>query len=120
PATGTPSGVVKFYDGTTLIGSGTLDSSGDCSISTTVLARGTHQIVAAYGGNANLPMSTGKTTHAVNKAATTASVNSSPNPSVFGETVTISGAVNVTSPGAGTPSGTFDFYIDTVLVGTAP
>jgi large repetitive protein len=46
-------GSVSFYDGSTLLGSGTL-SGGVASFSTSSLARGTHSIKAVYGGDANV------------------------------------------------------------------
>jgi Bacterial Ig-like domain (group 3)/NHL repeat len=47
---GAPSGAVDFYDGTTLLGSGTI-ASGTATYATTTLAVGTHVITAAYGGD---------------------------------------------------------------------
>ena len=44
------------------------------------------------------------------QAKTTTTINSSANPSVFGQNVTFAATVNVVSPGAGTPSGTVDFF----------
>ena len=49
---GTPSGSVNFYDGTTLLGPGTL-TLGVATYTTSNLAGGTHSITAAYGGNIN-------------------------------------------------------------------
>ena len=49
-ASGTPTGSVDFYDGTTLLGSGTL-ASGTASYATSSLTKGTHSITAAYGGD---------------------------------------------------------------------
>jgi hypothetical protein len=46
-------GSVSFYDGSTLLGAGTL-SGGGASFSTSSLARGTHSIKAVYGGDANV------------------------------------------------------------------
>ncbi|HKT89020.1 MAG TPA: Ig-like domain repeat protein, partial [Candidatus Sulfotelmatobacter sp.] len=48
----TPTGSVDFYDGTTLLGSGTL-ASGVATYTTSSLAAGTHSITAAYGGDSN-------------------------------------------------------------------
>jgi hypothetical protein len=47
---GTPGGTVSFYDGTTLLGQGTL-SSGVATYSTSALAAGAHTITAAYSGD---------------------------------------------------------------------
>ena len=48
-----PGGPVQFLDGTTLIGTGTLDATGAASFTTSLLAVGTHVVSVAYAGNAN-------------------------------------------------------------------
>ncbi len=48
----TPSGSVTFYDGTTLLGSGTL-TQGAATYASSSLAVGSHPITAAYGGDSN-------------------------------------------------------------------
>jgi hypothetical protein len=47
---GTPTGTVSFLDGTTVLGSGTLDA-GVATYSTAALAAGTHPITARYSGS---------------------------------------------------------------------
>jgi hypothetical protein len=51
-AAGVPDGIVGFYDGTTLLGSGAL-SAGRVSYSTSSLVAGAHSITAEYGGSSN-------------------------------------------------------------------
>lgn len=51
-ATGMASGMVNFYDGTTLLGHGSL-SSGVTTFTTTSLAAGSHSISAAFQANVN-------------------------------------------------------------------
>ena len=51
PTAGT--GVVQFLDGSTLIGSGTLNN-GTAVFSTTSLAVGNHSIKASYDGDSNV------------------------------------------------------------------
>ncbi|NMA24052.1 MAG: hypothetical protein GX936_00130 [Clostridiales bacterium] len=46
----TPSGSVEFFDGTTSLGSASLDTSGSAVLSVT-LADGAHQLKAVYGGD---------------------------------------------------------------------
>ncbi|HEX7895668.1 MAG TPA: Ig-like domain-containing protein, partial [Terriglobales bacterium] len=48
----TPTGSVDFYDGATLLGSGTL-ASGAATYATSSLVAGTHSITAQYAGDAN-------------------------------------------------------------------
>ena len=55
----------------------------------------------------------------MNKAASTSSLTSQPNPSAFGEQATFTAAVNATAPGAGTPSGTVTFREGGTDLGTA-
>jgi hypothetical protein len=51
---GNPSGTVKFKDGSTVIGSGTLNvTTHKATFSTTTLTTGTHNITAAYQGNSS-------------------------------------------------------------------
>ena len=47
----TPTGSVTFKDGSTTLGTGTVDSSGNATFSTSTLTVGTHSITAAYGGS---------------------------------------------------------------------
>ncbi|GAC1475360.1 MAG: hypothetical protein NVSMB9_27710 [Isosphaeraceae bacterium] len=57
-SSGTPTGVVTFEEGTTVLGTGTLDGTGRASFSTSALARGSHTITALYGGDARFLPST--------------------------------------------------------------
>lgn len=52
PGTGTPAGVVTFYDGTTVLGTAMVNQRGMATFETSSLARGTHSIYAVYGGDA--------------------------------------------------------------------
>ncbi|WP_374205770.1 Ig-like domain-containing protein, partial [Streptomyces sioyaensis] len=107
PGAGTPTGTVDFViDGNTL--TGTL-SGGTATVSTSTLDAGTHNVFATYNGDADFSSSVGTDTQTVNQASTTTAVTSAPDPSVFGETVTFTATVAVTSPGAGSPTGTVVF-----------
>src|SRR5207248_10512207 len=53
PATGSPSGIVTFFDGTTAIGSGTISGGSAAFAETTQLAAGSHSITASYAGDGN-------------------------------------------------------------------
>jgi hypothetical protein len=57
-ASGVPRGTVVVYDGTTALGSVSLNSSGRANFSTTTLSRGSHSITAAYAGNTTNQAST--------------------------------------------------------------
>jgi hypothetical protein len=65
-----PSRTVTFLDGTTTLGTGTLNASGVATFTTRSLAPGAHAITASYGGDENYLSST--------SAAVTEQVNASP------------------------------------------
>lgn len=50
---GTPTGTVTFQDGTTTLGTGTLDGQGHATFSTSTLATGQRTITAVYAGDGN-------------------------------------------------------------------
>jgi uncharacterized protein (UPF0548 family) len=52
-----PTGIVTLKDGSTTLGTGTLDSSGYAFISTSALCTGSHNISAVYGGDSNFKSS---------------------------------------------------------------
>lgn len=54
----TPSGTVTFFDGTTNIGSGNLNTSAVATLSTSALSIGTHSVTATYNGDSNYAAST--------------------------------------------------------------
>ena len=116
---GIPGGTISFFDGTVQLGIATLDSSGNAAITISSLAIGTHPINVKYSGNSNFTASTSANLNqVVNKASTAITLNSSMNPSVFGEAVTFNAAVSILSPGAGTLSGTITFKNGSVTLGT--
>jgi hypothetical protein len=48
-----PTGTVTFLDGTTKLGTGTLNGSGVATFATSTLAVGRQSITASYGGDGN-------------------------------------------------------------------
>src|SRR5206468_10145213 len=83
------------------------------AFSTAALSVTNHTISASYNGDANFNTSTASDiTQTVNQASTTTKVASSVNPSLTGQSVTFTGTVSVVSPGAGTPTGTLTFSVD--------
>ena len=56
PGAGTPTGSVDFFDGSNMIGAGTL-SGGTATFSTNTLTVGSHAITAAYLGDGNFSVS---------------------------------------------------------------
>ena len=61
---------------------------------------------------------TASATLVVNKANTTVAVQTSGSPSVFGQSVTFTATISVTSPGSGTPTGNVTFKDNGVNIGT--
>jgi len=112
---GTPTGSVKFLDGTTLIGTVSL-SGGSASFATHTLAGGTHSITADYSGDSTYKGSNSAAlTETINKATSATALSASVNPSSFDQAVTFT--AKVTSSG-GTPAGTVTFKNGSTTIGT--
>jgi uncharacterized delta-60 repeat protein len=119
PGAGTRTGSVAFKDGATTISGVTINASGVATLSYSGLSIGTHSITASYSGDGNFSGSTSSAvSQVVNQAATTTTVISSANPSVFGAAVTFSATVSAVSPGAGTRTGTVTFMDGAATLGT--
>jgi hypothetical protein len=120
PGAGTPTGTVTFLNGSSTLGTATLNASGVAAFTTTTLTVGNHSITVSYGGDANFTASTSAAlTQTVNKDATTTTVTSSNNPAVFGQTITFTAIVKASWPGSGLAGGTVTFKDGGVTIGTA-
>jgi hypothetical protein len=116
--TGTPGGTVTFMDGTTALGTGTLNASDIATFTTAALATASHSITAVYGGDANHTGSTSSAlTQTVNQNSSTTAVTSSLSPSPSAQAVTFTATVTPAS-GSG-ETGTVQFQIDGSNFGTA-
>lgn len=116
-----PTGTVTFFDGVNNLGSTMLNTIGQVATATfqiSSLTLGSHSISATYSGDANFITSTSLDVNQQVNNATNTSLNSTPNPSIFGETVILSASVTVVSPGSGTPSGTVTFMEGPTILGT--
>jgi hypothetical protein len=124
-----PSGTVLFYDGTTLIGSATLNSGPGANSSTAVLTvqtlpNGADSLTVFYEGDSTYGTSTSSAlTVDVAKAAATVVLSSNFNPVPPGAAVILTATVTpVTPPLAGAeqnPSGNVIFYNGTTVIGEA-
>jgi len=116
--TGTaPTGAVSFKEGSTVLGSGTLNSGGTATYTTSALAAGTHSIVAVYAGDVNNVTSTSSVmTQTVNKATSATTLAATPNPSSQGVSVQFTAVV--TSNGT-LPTGAVNFQEGSTVLGTA-
>ena len=103
-----PTGTVKFQSNGVDIGSASLNGSGVAVLIYAGLSAGTDSLTAIYQGSGTLAGSTSNTVpQVVQPGSTTTTVTSSPNPSTFGEAVTITATVSPAGPPA--PTGTVSF-----------
>jgi FtsP/CotA-like multicopper oxidase with cupredoxin domain len=112
--TGIPSGTVQFIiDGINVGGLRPLSAQGRATYPTSVLPAGSHNVIAVYGGSAILAGGGSPTfIQVVNQAASTTVVTSSRNPSVSGQSVTLTARVTPLAA-----SGTVQFRLDGAEVG---
>jgi hypothetical protein len=111
PGAGVPTGAVSFtVDGGGLV-EVPLEGSGQVSFVTSALAAGEHFVTVVYSGDTDFAGSTGSGAQTVVPAGTTTAVTSRPDPSVFGQLVTLIAIVESLAPGEGSPVGTVDFTI---------
>ncbi len=120
PGAGTPSGSVQLVIDGSNVGSAVTLAAGSASFpSISTLTVGSHTVAVIYSGDSNFLGITGNLpTQTVGLSSSKTVVNSSVNPSVFGQPVTFSATVSAVPPGTGTPSGTVQLVIDGANVGT--
>ena len=111
-----PTGTVTFADGSTTLGSATVDGTGHAAITVAALAAGTHTITATYSGDKKLGPSSGNVSQVVTTVPTSTTLASSSNPATFGSSVTFTATVS--SGTAGTPTGTVTFRDGSTVIGT--
>jgi hypothetical protein len=107
---------VSFYNGETLLGSATVNSSGIATFITSGLPAGVLSLTAVYSGNAGFAGSTSPAVNLTVKAVTTITLLAAPNPAIAGQSVTLTGTV-APAP-TGSPTGTVSFYNGETLLGT--
>jgi hypothetical protein len=116
---GTPTGSVTFFDGTTSLGSANI-SSGAASVQLPSLAAGVHNLTAQYAGNTNFAASASstvaETVNAPAAATTTISLAASPNPATTSQAVTLTATIKANS---GNPTGSITFFDGSTSLGSA-
>ena len=115
---GPPTGTVVFFDGTNILGTNTLNTSGVASFSTSTLsASGSpHSITAVYGGDSTfIGTNSSVLSQIINLRPSTNSISSSQNPAWVGGAVTFTVMV---SGSFGTPTGMVVFYDGTNNMGS--
>jgi hypothetical protein len=120
---GTPTGTVTFMDGSTVLGTATLqvvNGVAQASLSVSTLAVGNHSLMAVYGGDSVFGISSSTAVNeTVNQAQTKVTLTSSANPAVWGQSVTFTAVVSAKAPGAGTPTGLVTFLDGSTVLGLA-
>jgi len=119
-----PSGTVQFFDGTTSLGTATVNSSGVASITlsgVSALTGGTHTLTAKYSGDSTFTaLTSSPITQVVSKVSSNSviktTVSSSANPAIYGTTITMT--VKLTSSLAAIPTGTVTLMDGNNTVGT--
>lgn len=119
----TPTGSVSFYDGTSLIGTSTVDATGVATATTSALAPGAHSLTARFAGSGEFEDSVSsvlaQTVTAVTATTTTLSPDESPYSAVvWGRSLTFTATVAATD--RSTPTGTVTFSADGIGQETVP
>jgi autotransporter-associated beta strand protein len=120
-AFGVPTGTVTFKDGTTTLGTGTLNGSGIATFTTSTLSVSTHSLSAVYNSDGNFLTSTGTDPSlVVTAAATKTTVTDAPaTTSANGQTVTLTAHVATNSPSTATVNaGSVTFKDGATTLGT--
>ncbi len=105
-----PTGDVTFYDGSTELGSAPV-ADDSASFATSALSVGSHSIIAEYSGDSNFNASESlPLLQNVNQAGTQTDLESSSDPSLYGDDVSFSASVSSTVTGIGPPTGQVTFY----------
>ena len=117
---GLPTGTVTFKEGSTVLGTGTLDGSGNATFTISTLTVGTHAILATYAGDPTFSTSTSATISITVKAAIAASsaaLTASATTVTTGQAITFT--LKVTSTATGIPSGTVSFKDGATILSSA-
>jgi Bacterial Ig-like domain (group 3)/FG-GAP-like repeat len=111
-------GTVTFLDGTTIIGTGTINAAGTATFTTSTLTIGSHPITASYGGDSGFNASTSAVlTQVVGRIPTVTTIIESAPAQLLHTGVTFTANVTAPSPNA---TGTVTFMEGTTIIGTAP
>lgn len=101
------SGSVSFRTATQVLGSAPVNATGQAALVTAALPAGSHTVTATFGGSGTLAPSSDSLVQTVAAAATTTIVSGNPNPSGFGQPVTITATVSGASGPAAEGTVTF-------------
>jgi hypothetical protein len=116
-------GTVQIFDGVTLLGTAAVNAQGMATLAAGPLLVGTHALTACYVNSRNFmpscsPVVTQVVTTASVPVQTVTLLSSSVNPSVVGQAVTLTAAVETTGAIPATPGGSVSFYDGGTLLQT--
>jgi hypothetical protein len=115
--TGVPVGLVTFLDGAVVLGTATLDATGQATLTTALLAVGNHNLTAMYGGDGTYSANTSPVlAQAVSQAATSTTLTSDTAAAVYGQAITFTARVGAVGPATGVPTGTVTFLDSTTVL----
>jgi hypothetical protein len=107
---------VSFFDGTSVMGSAPT-ANGAAVFTTSALTAKLHTIKATYSGDDVFQSSSHSMQQTVNLYASTVSLTAMPNPSRYGQAVTLKAVITSSAPGG--PTGTVSFSSGSTWLGTA-
>jgi sugar lactone lactonase YvrE len=115
----TPTGSVAFKDGSNVLATVPLNTSGVAVYTNSTLIAGTHTVTAVYLGDSNYATSTSSQiiTETISQSTTATVLSSSVTSSIWTHNVTLTASVN--SSEGSIPTGTIGFMNGNLLVGTA-
>src|SRR5439155_14353304 len=94
PAAGTPTATVTFFDGAANLGTVALDASAQATLNIASFVVGSHSLTASYNGDGSFNGSTSAAlAQSVTKGSSSISSVSSVNPSIAGQTITLTATV---------------------------
>lgn len=115
------SGTVAFYDGATLLQSGSApDSFGRATFSTATLPIGPHTVTATYTGDTRHYDSTSQPLSETIDEQTSIAISPSANPVLLGSAVTLTATVSVLGGGKVPPDGSVLFYDGQSVLANVP
>jgi hypothetical protein len=116
---GTPEGTIQWIVDGVSTGAPVTLHGGQAQLMLSWPASGSHTVRGIYsGGGLYLPSNSNTVTEVVNKITTTATVTADISPSVYGQQVIFTVVVSPVAPGTGTPTGTVQWKLDGVSVGS--
>lgn len=113
-----PVGVISFVDGSTPLGSATLDGNGTAHFTVPSLAVGTHNVTATFAGDANDFTSQYSFVQTIALAPTSTTLVTSGAVAQFAAPITLTAAV--TGVSGSTPTGNVNFMDGTTVLATVP